>query len=394
MAAVGFPLWPDLDLLPTTAPLIEAVDYVEVAPETLWGPGGAPNGYHQIAQTLAQAGTPMVAHGVALDPASTDIVRRRRWLENLARDARALGFRWVSDHLGTTHVDGEPVALPLPAPASFDRLTHTLDQLAAATGAPAAVENTAWYAYPSDALDEPARLTQALGDQHHLVLDLHNLWTNSINLGFDPMQWLERAPLSRVIELHISGGTWAPPAWTGGTTLRLDSHDGPVPDEVWQLLEDVAPRCPALRGATLERIEGPIPDHAVQRLLSELDRLRTLVAPLGQPLGPPAAPPEVLPDLPPPTERTPGELAMDQALASLTRTPSAAPGEQVAHRLILKLRFGRLMRGSREAEQWFDNDPAAFVSAFQHFHAQTRCAETPWDEAATWRAFRAGRGGG
>jgi hypothetical protein len=38
--------------------------------------------------------------------------------------------------------------------------------------------------------------------------------------------------------------------------------------------------------------------------------------------------------------------------------------------LVAKLRFERLMRGSRRAEDWFDHDPAGFAEAFRRYHAE------------------------
>lgn len=393
MAAIGFPLWPDLQLLPTIAPLLERVDYVEVTPETLWGPEGRPNTFYDIAATLADAGTPLVAHGVGLDPCGeAHPERRATWLQRLGRDAERLELRWISDHLGTVFVGDEPVALPLPSPhpAGFERLRHCLDALGAATGLPCGVENSAWYAYDADPLEEPVQLTAALGDQHHLVLDLHNLWTNAHNLGFDIETWLARAPLHRVIEIHLSGGQWAPKTWALDRRVRLDSHDGAVPDPVWDLLHRVVPHCTGLRGATLERIEGPIPPSAVDRLLREAERLRTLVWEIG-------APPEEA--LAPRPRREPSQLPEDWTPAteeldpepdlSLVREPGPDAGSQVAHRLIVKLRFSRLMRGDPAAEAWFDREPEAFVRAFRAFHEATPCRETPWEEATAWKAWRA-----
>ena len=170
--------------------------------------------------------------------------------------------------------------------------------------------------------------------------------------------------------------------------IRLDSHDDAVPDEVWALLDTALPRLTGLRGATLERIEGPVGEHEVQRLISELHRLRALVADVGLPMAPPADPPDEAPPIDPSSDLTPAERALNRAMAALTRTPSADAGDQVAHRLIVKLRFSRLLRGDPSAEAWFDEDPEAFVAAFRDFHAQTPCEETPWDEARAWRAWR------
>ena len=55
---------------------------------------------------------------------------------------------------------------------------------------------------------------------------------------------------------------------------RLDSHCSAVPDEVWGLFEAVAPRCPNLRGVTLERMESTIVRDDVDVLRDELRRIR------------------------------------------------------------------------------------------------------------------------
>ena len=56
--------------------------------------------------------------------------------------------------------------------------------------------------------------------------------------------------------------------------MRLDSHDTAVPEPVWALFDEVWPRCPNLRGVTLERMEDTVavPDVAVVR--AELRRAR------------------------------------------------------------------------------------------------------------------------
>ena len=139
------------------------------------------------------------------------------------------------------------------------------------------VENSVFYFHLGDPLDEPAFLARCLdAPRMHLLLDLHNVYTTASNAGFDPEVYIQRLPLERVIEIHVSGGAWSEPGWLPSKrALRLDAHDSDVPEPVWALLDGVLPRCPNLRGVTLERMEGTVTDDDVPRLRAELRRIRS-----------------------------------------------------------------------------------------------------------------------
>ena len=65
------------------------------------------------------------------------------------------------------------------------------------------------------------------------------------------------------------------------------------------------------------------------------------------------------------------ELAGDAELDAELRARIAAAdprGVRVTALLVAKLRFERLMQGSREAADWFERDPAAFTDAFRRYH--------------------------
>src|SRR5262249_15363585 len=139
------------------------------------------------------------------------------------------------------------------------------------------LENTVAYFLLGDPLDEPAFLGRVLAaPRRHLLLDLHNVYTMALNFGFDPEAYLERLDLGRVIEIHLSGGSPSDPGWLpSGRVMRLDAHDGAVPEAVWRLFDRVAPRCRRLRGVTLERMEGTVTSRAdVVQVRSEIQRAR------------------------------------------------------------------------------------------------------------------------
>jgi uncharacterized protein (UPF0276 family) len=195
-------------------------------------------------------------------------------------DQARFRFRWYTDHLGASSLAGLAMALPLPLPmtaAAARVVRRRLDELQRAVAVPVGVENSVSYFVLGDARDEP-RLLNAIAQRHHLLLDLHNVYTMAHNFGFDADAYVARLDLARVIELHISGGSESDPAWLpSGRVLRLDGHDSAVPEPVWQLLERVLPRCPNLRGVTLERMEGTVGDGDVPLLADEMARLKRLV---------------------------------------------------------------------------------------------------------------------
>lgn len=287
-ALLAFTLQPEERYLELTAPLHAQVDALELCPETTWSVDEQgelhPNGYQRrFERILERTAKRCLAHGVAFSPGSArpDARRRARWLARIAADHARMRFEWYSDHLGATELAGRNVALPVALPytdAAAAKLRASLDALASVVP-DVALENSAFYAMPGVALEEPAFLARCLdAPRRHLLLDLHNLFANGRNLGFEPEAWLERAPLERVIEVHLSGGRDAPAEWLPGRPpLRLDSHDDAVPEEVWRLAERWLPRCPNLRALTLERMEGTVEQGDVPLLRDELVRARRLL---------------------------------------------------------------------------------------------------------------------
>lgn len=273
MIPVGLTLQPDEAFLDLLAEAIRSdADYYEVAPETLWRVPDADearleaNGfYRRFAELRRRSGKPFVAHGVGWSvgtAAAADAPRRDRWRDTIRGTHADFELRWYTDHLGVTAPAGLALTLPLPLPmnrraaAVVRRALRDLQAIVDDVG----VENSVSYFVLGDPLDEPRFLARALdAPRTHLLLDLHNVFTMAQNFGFDPAAYLSRLDLGRVIEIHLSGGSHSDPAWLpSGRVLRLDGHDDAVPEPVWRMFEEVAPRCPNLRGVTLERMEGTV----------------------------------------------------------------------------------------------------------------------------------------
>lgn len=414
---IGLVVHADSDFLDLVDPLLPELDYLEVTPETLWlwQPDGtlAPNGFHRRILAMGRdAGLPFVAHGTGFSLATIDddAARRGRWLDRIRADHTTFRFRWYTEHLGATMLGGVHVGLPCPVPMSGEHARaarHRLADLRDVIGR-AGVENTAHHFCLGDALDEPAFLTAAIDAPGlHLLLDLHNLHAMARNLGFDPLAYLARLPLERVIEIHLAGGGESDPAWVASRRrFVLDGHDRRVPEAVWALLDYVLPRCPGLRGVTIERLDGTFEGDDVGRLAAELRRARRAVDSArrgGSGRKAAAAPPSVHPAWSGAIERAYGSALCERdpvaAIGRLAGAPACPDGVRAALRtadpdgirltglLITKLRFQRVLNGSGDATRWFLRDGAGFTAAFLAYHR----AELPTDHApaAEARNFRA-----
>jgi len=170
------------------------------------------------------------------------------------------------------------IGVPLPMP-----LTHEAVRLVASRcrdvqrryGLPFLLENPAHYLAElprddaiADEIDFMNRITEQ-GSAGQL-LDLHNLYCNSINFGFDACEALDRLVLDRVIEIHVAGGSWQGGYWT-------DAHDGCVPDPVWDLLAHTLPRAPNVAGVVFEILDRYAPQFGVPAIVAELTRARSIV---------------------------------------------------------------------------------------------------------------------
>jgi uncharacterized protein (UPF0276 family) len=192
--------------------------------------------------------------------------RQEAWLACLADEVRARRYRHVTEHEGFVtagdRTDGAPLPVPL-TPGVVRVGVERLQRLRDVAGVVVGLENLA-FAFSDRDVDQQGDLLDAVlaPVDGILLLDLHNLWCRAVNFGRDPVRLLERLPLSRAREIHLSGGSW-------DDGFRRDTHDGPVPDDVFALLPEALARCPQVEVVVVERV-GPSLGTDVAR--SELAR--------------------------------------------------------------------------------------------------------------------------
>ncbi len=289
---VGLVLHPNLEYLAQCDALIHSeVDFFEVSPETCWQTNHA-TGLPQASPWLARfvdlknkTRRPIVGHGLCLSPGTADDSDRERrrlaaWVECIRQDNAQLEYLWYTEHLGWA-TDGAIVPdLPLPLPPTDESVQTVCRRLGMLKSVLPLVgfENQVSYFNFGDARDQPAFWNRMTHEGNlWLLLDLHNAYTECQNAGADLDEYLDAIDLDRVIEMHLSGGSESDPGWlASGATMRLDSHDAPVPEVVWRAYERLRPRCKNLRGVVVERLDGTMSDDDVSPYRDELRRAREI----------------------------------------------------------------------------------------------------------------------
>lgn len=269
--------------------LLPQADYFEICPEAAWisATSDDEDAKRRWTNLRDRSGKPFVGHGVGWSPGTPllasgpEAERSHNWLARIAHCHQLFDFQWYSDHLGfSATVEGWQTVLPLPLPptqaaaAAVRARMQALSKVIPAVG----FENSVFYFSMVARADEPWLCNSfAEAADCHIVLDVHNIYTVCLNSGVEPMAFLERFDTQRVIEIHLSGGSESEPDWlAGGQMLRLDSHDGPIPEPVWELASRALELCPNVRGLTLERLDGTLEPEEVTGFEREFARARQL----------------------------------------------------------------------------------------------------------------------
>jgi hypothetical protein len=204
-------------------------DFLEVVPENWIGVGGRMGrDFRAVTEPY-----PLAAHGLSLNiggPRPLD----RDHLADLRAFLDTHQVAIYSDHLSYTADDGQLYDL-LPIPFTAEAADYVAGRVAVvqeALGRQIVLENASYYAAPGAALDEAEFITRVLeaGDCR-LLLDVNNVYVNSVNHGYDPYAFLDALPPERVAYFHIAGHRREEP------DLIIDTHGAPVIDPVWALLD-------------------------------------------------------------------------------------------------------------------------------------------------------------
>jgi len=243
------------------------VDFMEVAPEN-WIDVGGRFGRRFRAYTER---FPFICHGLSLSlggPTPID----QDFLTAVKQFLDDHGIRFYSEHLSACSDTGHLYDL-MPIPFTEDavhhvaaRIRHVQDVLERPIG----VENVSYYAAPGAPGEMMTELEfiNAVVDEADclLLLDVNNIYVNSINFDYDPHAFLRGLPGHRAAYVHVAGH------YREAEDLRVDTHAAAVVDPVWALLDEAY----GLYGPLPTVLERDFNFPPVETLLDEVAKIRTL----------------------------------------------------------------------------------------------------------------------
>jgi uncharacterized protein (UPF0276 family) len=214
---------------PLSSVSLEQVQFMEVAPENWINVGGR---YGAVLRRYTEK-FPFVIHGLSLSigsPSGLD------WdlLRSIKRFMSEHSIRCYSEHLSFCSDSGHLYDLmPIPfTEEAVDYVAQRIIQIQDFLGERIAMENVSYYAAPQQEMSEIEFLNAVLAKADcNLLLDVNNIFVNSINHSYDPYDFLKALPGERIAYGHIAGH------YEEAADLRVDTHGADVIDPVWQLLD-------------------------------------------------------------------------------------------------------------------------------------------------------------
>ncbi len=242
------------------------IQFMEVAPEN-WINVGGRFGKQFRAYTER---FPFVCHGLSLSIGSPAPLNLE--LLHAVKDfLREHNIRYYSEHLSYCSDDGQLYDL-LPIPFTEEAVHYVAGRIRQAQDIleqRIAIENASYYCAPQQEMSESEFISAVINEADcDLLLDVNNVYVNSINHRYDPLEFLKALPGERTAYMHIAGH------FHEAEDLRVDTHGAPVIPSVWALLES-AYQLFGVKPTLLER-DFNIPPLA--ELLDEVKQIQRLQA--------------------------------------------------------------------------------------------------------------------
>jgi uncharacterized protein (UPF0276 family) len=210
------------------------VAFYEVAPENWMALGGV-LGKQFKAFTEQHR---VICHGLSLSIGSSDALDTA-FVHDIKRFMATHAITQYSEHLSYCSHNGHLYDL-MPIPFTEDAVRHTAQRIRLVQDIleqTIAIENVSYYAAPGQELTEITFFNAVVEEANcEVLLDVNNIYVNSVNHGYDARAFLAAMPQQRIRYAHIAGH------YVEAPDLLIDTHGAAVIDPVWALLAEAYAR--------------------------------------------------------------------------------------------------------------------------------------------------------
>ncbi|WP_025041328.1 HvfB family MNIO-type RiPP peptide maturase [Nitrosospira briensis] len=245
----------------------DAIDFFEIAPENWIDLGGIlGRDLHIFTERY-----PFVCHGLSLSigsPAPLDEVLLQKIRQFLDRHQ----IRLYTEHLSYCSDDGHLYDL-LPIPFTEEAVKYVAARVRRTQNIlerRIALENASFYVQaPIAEMSEADFIRAVLVEADcNLHLDVNNVYVNSINHAYDPIEFIRAMPTERIVYMHMAGH------YNEAENLIIDTHGADVIDPVWSLLEQTY-HIHGVAPTLLERDFNIPPLHELVREVERIGLIQT-----------------------------------------------------------------------------------------------------------------------
>ncbi|MBF0264669.1 MAG: DUF692 domain-containing protein [Gammaproteobacteria bacterium] len=239
----------------------EQLSFIEVAPENWMTMGG------ELGEKFAHVAksSHVVLHGLSLSLGGPEALDEY-FLHRVHSFMQEHQIEIYTEHLSYCSDDGHLYDL-MPIPFTQEAVNHVVDRIKKVqdiTGKQFAIENISYYAAPMQKIPEIDFLNAIIEKSDcQLLLDINNVYVNSINHCYDAFDFIKQIPEQRIVYCHIAGH------YQEDVDLIIDTHGADIVDPVWQLLQQTY-ECYGALPTLLER-DFNIPP--LKQLLLEVDKI-------------------------------------------------------------------------------------------------------------------------
>ncbi|MGZ8191195.1 MAG: HvfB family MNIO-type RiPP peptide maturase [Methylococcaceae bacterium] len=206
----------------------QEVGFYEVAPENWITIGGKPGKQFRAMTERFD----FICHGLSLSIGSTDPLDEK-FVHEVKQFMHNHQIKFYTEHLSYCSKDGHLYDL-MPIPFTSEAVTHVAARIKRVQDIlehKIAIENVSYYAAPGQEMAEIDFFNAVIEEADcDVLLDINNIYVNSVNHGYDAEAFLRAIPASRIAYAHIAGH------YLEADDFLIDTHGAAIIDPVWKLL--------------------------------------------------------------------------------------------------------------------------------------------------------------